>query len=140
MKMNTNKQADTAQSSVNIIGTGTTIVGELRSNGDVRIDGSIKGAVHSKAKVVLGVTGVIEGDTICQNADFSGTVQGKVEVSEMLFLKSTAKIMGDIIASKLVVESGAIFTGNCSMGPLSKEINGSKKTELNNERQALKTA
>lgn len=116
-----NSKENTTQS-VNLIGAGTSIEGEVKSNGDVRIDGSIRGSVTSKSKVVVGTTGTIEGDVNCQNADISGIIKGKIICTEMLFLKSTAKIMGDITTGKLVVEAGATFTGSCSMGPVIKDI------------------
>ena len=121
IKMAKNNNEIPAQS-INLIGVGTSIEGEVRSNGDIRIDGSINGSVASKAKVVVGATGNVEGDINCQNADISGIVKGKLIVAEMLFLKSTAKIMGDITTGKLVVESGASFTGSCNMGPVIKDI------------------
>jgi cytoskeletal protein CcmA (bactofilin family) len=124
-------------SSINIIGAGTTIDGEIRSNGDLRIDGTIRGSVTSKAKVVVGSTGTVEGDVVCQNADISGAVKGKTTVSEMLFLKSSARINGDILTGKLVVEVGASFTGNCNMGPVIKDI---KHVERPAEKLAEKTA
>ena len=122
---------------INIIGAGTVIDGEIKSNGDVRIDGTVRGSVTSKAKVVIGSTGNVEGDVFCQNADISGAVKGKTTVAEMLFLKSQARINGDILTGKLVVEEGASFTGNCSMGPLIKDI---KNVERHSEKLAEKTA
>lgn len=122
---------------INIIGAGTVIDGEIKSNGDVRIDGTVRGSVTSKAKVVIGSTGNVEGDVFCQNADISGAVKGKTTVAEMLFLKSQARINGDILTGKLVVEVGASFTGNCSMGPLIKDI---KNVERHSEKLAEKTA
>lgn len=116
------KNNEIPSQSINLIGAGTTIEGEIRSNGDIRVDGIINGSVTSKAKVVVGTTGSIEGDINCQNADISGAVKGKLMVVEMLFLKSTAKITGDITSSKLVVEAGASFTGSCNMGPVIKDI------------------
>lgn len=107
---------------INIIGAGTTIEGEIQSNGDVRIDGKIRGSVTSKAKVVIGPSGLVEGDVVCQSADISGSVKGKTTVAEMLFLKSEAKINGDIQTGKLIVEVGATFTGNCSMGSVIKDM------------------
>ena len=123
--------------SINIIGAGTVIEGEIRSNGDIRIDGTIRGSVSSKAKVVVGSTGIIEGDVVGQNADISGTIKGKTTVAEMLFLKSSARINGDILTGKLVVEVGASFTGNCNMGPVIKDI---KHVERPTEKLAEKTA
>ncbi len=123
--------------SINIIGAGTIIEGEIKSNGDIRIDGTIRGSVTSKAKVVVGTTGTVDGDVHCQNADISGAVKGKLTVMEMLFLKSAARINGDIQTGKLVVEVGASFTGNCSMGPVIKDI---KNADRSSEKLSEKTA
>jgi cytoskeletal protein CcmA (bactofilin family) len=126
------KPNEAVSSSINLIGAGTTIEGDVKSNGDIRIDGTVIGTVTSKAKVVIGSTGNIEGDINCQNADISGTVKGKTNVSDMLFLKSSARITGDIISSKLVVESGASFTGSCNMGPVIKDIKSVDHKTTNN--------
>ena len=85
--------------------------------------------VTSKSKVVIGATGIVEGDVHCQNADISGAVKGKTNVTEMLFLKSHSRINGDIHTGKLVVEVGASFTGNCNMGPAIKDIKHADKPE-----------
>jgi cytoskeletal protein CcmA (bactofilin family) len=131
------KGTENASSSINLIGAGTVIEGDIRSNGDIRIDGTVYGSVSSKAKVVIGTTGVIEGDVNSQNADVSGTIKGKTCITELLFLKSTSKIIGDLVTGKLVVEVGATFTGSCNMGPEIKDIkNGDKPTELNKEKIA----
>ena len=111
-----------ASSAINIIGTGTSIVGDIMSNGDIRIDGNLTGTVKTSGKLVLGATGVIEGDIICQNADISGTIKGKLAVSELLSLKAVSKINGDITANKLSIEPGALFTGTCNMAGLVKEV------------------
>lgn len=116
------KPAETTNGSVNLIGVGTIIEGEIKSNGDIRIDGTVSGSLTSKAKVVVGNTGIIEGDVNCQNADVSGKIKGKLAVSELLFLKSTSFITGDIITKKLVVEAGANFTGSCNMGAIIKDM------------------
>jgi cytoskeletal protein CcmA (bactofilin family) len=113
--------------SINLIGAGTVIEGEIRSMGDIRVDGTIIGSITSKAKVVVGSTGQVQGDINCQNADISGSVQGKTTVTEMLFLKSTARLNGDISTGKLVVEVGASFTGNCNMGPVIKDLKNADK-------------
>jgi len=103
-------------SSLNTIGAGTSIEGQIKCDGDIRIDGNVKGTVTSKAKIVVGPTGVIEGDLICENADVSGKVFGKVNADEMLFLKASAYLEGDMTVGKLVVETGARFNGGCRMG------------------------
>jgi cytoskeletal protein CcmA (bactofilin family) len=109
------KNIEPEHTSINLIGAGTTINGEIKSNGDIRIDGTLSGKVHSKGKVVVGNTGVIEGEIYCQNADFSGNINAKVEVSELLTLKATSKLKGEITTNKLAIEPGARFTGTCNM-------------------------
>ncbi|TAH41213.1 MAG: polymer-forming cytoskeletal protein [Bacteroidetes bacterium] len=125
------KGQDNSNSSINLIGAGTVIEGDIRSNGDIRIDGTVHGKVISKAKVVVGSTGTVDGDVTCQSSDLSGTVKGKMSVSELLFLKSSAKIIGDIVTGKLVVEVGATFTGSCNMGPVIKDIKDADKPSEN---------
>jgi len=106
----------------NQIGTGTSIEGDIKSNGDVRIDGTLKGTIQSKGRLVVGSTGSIEGDIICQNALIEGSVKGKITVNELLSLKSTAKLNGDILTNKLAIEPGANFSGTCSMGAVIKDM------------------
>ncbi|HRI41311.1 MAG: polymer-forming cytoskeletal protein [Bacteroidia bacterium] len=131
------KSNDPNTASINLIGAGTVIDGDIRSNGDIRIDGTVNGQVISKAKVVVGSTGLVEGDVMCQNADVSGTIKGKTTVSELLFLKSTAKVIGDIVTGKLVVEVGATFTGSCNMGPVIKDIKDGDQPTLSKEKSAI---
>jgi len=102
--------------SVNIIGNGTDIIGDINSNGDFRIDGMLKGTIKSAGKVVVGSTGKVEGEIICQNADISGEVKAHLKVHELLSLKASAVVSGDIMTNKLAIEPGAVFTGACSMG------------------------
>src|SRR5579863_2989873 len=89
--MNTNSNSGPI---LNIIGAGTSIEGALKCDGDIRIDGHVKGTVTSKAKIVVGPTGAIEGDLYCETADVSGKVFGSIEVEDMLFLKSSAYMEG----------------------------------------------
>jgi cytoskeletal protein CcmA (bactofilin family) len=108
----------------NIIGQGTKIVGDVETNGDIRIDGNIEGNVKSKGKVVIGSNGLIKGEVFCNNAELAGSLNGKINVSELLSLKASSKVDGDIKTGKLNIEPGAIFTGTCNMGnqPSSQQI------------------
>jgi len=117
-----NKTSNSDGGSVNLIGNGTKIVGDISSNGDVRIDGNLVGNIVTTGKFVLGPNGVIEGNVTSGNADLSGEIKGVVNVSEMLLLKSTAKINGDIVTGKLAIEPGALFTGSCNMGAKLKNM------------------
>ncbi len=107
---------------VNIIGAGTSIEGDVVSGGDIRIDGNLKGTIRTRGKLVVGPTGTIDGEVTCQNADVSGSIRGKVVVTELLSLKNSAKINGEITTGKLAIEPGADFSGSCSMGGVVKEI------------------
>jgi cytoskeletal protein CcmA (bactofilin family) len=100
---------------INLIGTGTAIDGNIVSNGDIRIDGSLKGNLTTKGKVIVGDTGKVSGEVNCKNFEVEGSVDGRVIVAELLSLRAKSKILGDIITSKLAIEPGAIFTGKCDM-------------------------
>ncbi len=110
----------------NKIGRGTLLEGTVTCEGEIRVEGEIDGLLVSKSKVVVGATGLIKGDIKCNIADISGHVKGKIQVSELLFLRSTAQIDGEIFTGKLVVEEGAAINGNCHMG--SKVANSSSNT------------
>jgi cytoskeletal protein CcmA (bactofilin family) len=123
--MGSNKNQAIEGGSVNLIGTGTKIIGDIHSNGDVRIDGNLVGNLTTSGKFVLGANGVIEGNVTSNNADLSGEIKGTVNVNEMLSLKSTAKVNGDIVTGKLAIEPGAMFTGTCNMGAKVKNMHQS---------------
>ena len=100
----------------NIIATGTTIKGDIESNGDIRIDGHLIGSLKSNGKVQVGQTGVMEGDLTCKQAEISGAVKGNITTEELTALKSTSKVEVDLNTKQLLIEVGAQFTGKCVMG------------------------
>jgi cytoskeletal protein CcmA (bactofilin family) len=100
---------------INLISNGTEITGDVKSNGDIRIDGFLAGNLTTKGKVVIGPTGKVKGEVYCKNSEVSGAVEGRICVSQLLTLKTDSKISGDILTFKLSIEPGAKFTGNCKM-------------------------
>jgi cytoskeletal protein CcmA (bactofilin family) len=116
------RAAEEISNSSNTIGKGTLLEGNIETYGNIRIEGKVIGNVKSKSKVALGNASHVSGNIIAQNADIEGEVKGKLEVSELLVLKATAVINGDIITGKLVVEPGAVFNGTCKMGAATKDI------------------
>ena len=132
-KMFTNKNESMKKgettAAVNMIGAGTVITGDIYSKGDIRVDGTLKGSVITEGKVVLGREGIIEGDIECRDADISGTIKAKITVSQLLSLKTSAKLNGDIVTNKLSIEPGSEFTGSCSMGAVIKDIKHAEKQE-----------
>lgn len=109
------KEIETLRDQINIIGKGTTIKGDIDCNGDMRIDGKVTGNIQISGKIVIGPSGDIKGQINCKNSEIEGKLDGKIFVAELLVLKNTASILGDIATSKLAIEPGAMFTGNCKM-------------------------
>jgi len=101
----------------NRIVEGTTINGNILSNSDFRLDGELIGNFNCKGKIVIGPAGSVKGDIICKNADIEGRFEGKIQVSEILNVKSKASIHGEVICGKLSVEPGADFSASCLMRP-----------------------
>ena len=108
---------------INSISFGSTLAANLTSRGDVRIDGKLNGSITTEGRVVLGDKGVIEGEVNCKIAIIGGELKATITVEDLLTLKSTAKLSGEIVAGKLAIEPGAVFSGKCSMGPVIKKIN-----------------
>jgi len=116
------RAAEEISNSSNVIGKGTVLEGNVETFGNIRIEGKVIGNIKSKSKIALGNGSHVEGNITAQNADIEGEVKGRIEISEMLLLKATAVINGDIITGKLVVEPGAVFNGSCKMGAAIKDI------------------
>jgi cytoskeletal protein CcmA (bactofilin family) len=115
---------ETDSTTINLISSGTEITGNIKSAGDIRIDGGLTGNMSTKGKVVIGPTGKIKGEIICKNSEVSGIIEGKIVVSQLLSLKSSSKIIGDISTSRLSIEPGARFTGNCKMSDYEENEGG----------------
>lgn len=120
--MNQKSYPETPSQNINLISSGTKINGDINADGDIRIDGFLKGNIKSKGRLVIGSSGSIEGEILCTNIEISGKFKGKISAAELLTLKSTAIVNGDIIATKLSVEPGSLFTGNCQMGPTAEIV------------------
>lgn len=104
-----------ASGNLNTINPGTTVEGHIISQGNIRFDGRLKGTLKCDGKLVVGPEGLIEGNIICQQADISGKVRGNITVKDLVTLKNTADVTGDITTGKLCIEPGAVFTGRCNM-------------------------
>jgi len=100
---------------VNFITAGTEITGDLISNEGIRIEGTLTGNISTKGKLVIGETGKVKGEITCKNAEVFGSIEGKISVGELLSLRKSSRINGDILTNKLAIEPGSKFTGNCNM-------------------------
>lgn len=121
----------------NLIGKGTEIQGEIVSEGAIRFEGVLKGLLESKSKVIIGQTGYIKGDIVCESCEIAGKFEGKLNVKGILSLKSTAKVEGEINTAQLVIEPGALFNGNCNMG--SKAVNKNSATIVQKAQEKVAT-
>ena len=101
---------------INMIGEGTVFEGTLKAKSDVRVSGRIVGKLQVEGKVFITQDGFIEGEVVTTNADVAGNIQGDIHVAERLVLKSSGHVEGSIKTARLVVEEGASFNGECTMG------------------------
>lgn len=110
------QEKSTGGNGTTLVGAGTTLKGDIHSNNDLRIDGTIVGNVHSSSKVVIGANGVVEGNISGNQADIIGKVTGNVKVKDLLQLRGDSAVTGNLYAGKLQVEPSAVFNGECHMG------------------------
>jgi len=119
----------------NHINSDTVIEGSIKAKGNLRIDGKVTGTLECQGRIVIGASGVIEGDIRCENAEIEGSLKANITVTDLLSLKSTAKVQGDIVTKKLAIEPGATFTGSCSMGGVVKDISSNAGQSREEQRQ-----
>lgn len=113
---------------VNIIQHQTIITGDIQCQGDLRLDGEIKGNVKISGRLVMGHDAKIEGVVECENAEISGKVKGDIKVKDSLHLKKHAVIEGDIYVKRIIIEGDAVFNGKCIMRK-NETMNHSKNYE-----------
>ena len=102
--------------STNSLVAGTSIEGTIIATSDIRIDGSLKGILDCKGRVIIGPDGSVDGEITCENAVIEGKFSGKLKVKDLLNVKENANIQGDVQTDKLLVQPGAVYNVTCSMG------------------------
>lgn len=113
----------------NVISKNTSIKGDIISEGDFRVEGNVEGTIQTAGRVIIGSSGSVKGKVTCNNADIDGKFSGELLVNNLLTLKATAQISGDVIISKLSVEPGAEFNATCVMKGSIKELKNEKATK-----------
>ena len=106
----------TYSNSATLISSGTTLKGDVKSETDLRIDGTIHGNVYSSSKIIIGPSGFVEGNIEGVHADITGKVNGNILVKELLQLRGDCNVQGNIAATKLQIDPTAVFNGKCQMG------------------------
>ena len=107
-------------SATNTMVVGTHIEGTINAQHDIRVDGKIDGTLQCAGRLIIGPEGKVEGDVSCQNAVIEGSFRGNLSVKEVLDVRETASVIGEIKTGKLLVQNGATFNGNCDMGQSQK--------------------
>lgn len=130
----TQQNESSPTTSTTIIGAGTTITGNLECNGDIRIDGVLKGNLQANAKIIIGASGLVDGDINGKQADVMGKVIGVIKVSEILYLHEKGSVQGDIYAAQLKIDPSASFNGQSHMGASVVDLNtGAEKLAIAND-------
>lgn len=120
----------------NVIAKNTSIIGDIKSDGDFRIDGLLEGNLKTNGRVIIGAEGSVKGNVESTNADIEGKFSGQLLVSNILTVKSTAHISGEVTIGKLSVEPGATFNATCSMKGAIKELNQKNGQQKTSEKTA----
>ncbi len=138
---NKGKMAADTTKQQNTLAKGTTITGDIISDGDFRIEGTVQGNVKTPGKVVIGRTGIINGTLKSANADIEGKFSGKLMLSDTLSLRASAFVEGEVSVGKLAVEPGATFNATCVMKGTIKELsNGEPQQQQQQKSEAERTA
>ncbi len=120
----------------NVIAKKSIFTGDVTSEGDFRIDGTLEGTLKTKGRVIIGAEGVIIGNVHAENADIEGKFSGELLVANVLSIKSTANISGDVVVGKLSIEPGASFNATCAMKGALKELNNTNETKKRKDQTA----
>jgi cytoskeletal protein CcmA (bactofilin family) len=102
---------------------GATFKGELEFEDTMRIDGRFNGKIMSKNELIVGESAHIEGDVHVGRIAISGTVVGRIVAEQRVEIHRNGKVFSDIDTPALVIEEGAIFQGNCTMGDRDRKGN-----------------
>jgi cytoskeletal protein CcmA (bactofilin family) len=104
-----------ASNGLTIIGPGTTLTGEIRSQGSIRVEGQVSGRIHSEDAIIIQETGQVKADLIAREIVISGHVDGNVFANERLEITDKGKLIGNITAPRVSISEGVVFEGKCTM-------------------------
>jgi cytoskeletal protein CcmA (bactofilin family) len=104
-----------------VIGKSTSIHGDLKVNGSIKVDGKIEGNINSKESALIGGESSVKGNINCRSAVVGGKIHGNINAQEVIEFQSGAEMYGDVVCKGLIVEKGVFFEGNCRMSQEIKE-------------------
>ncbi len=109
------RRRKTDQIPFSIIASDMTVIGDLETEGVVRVEGRVRGTVRVGAQVLVSQGAVIEGDLHTQEAVIAGQVSGAIHARERVELLATAMVAGDILTPRISIIEGAQVTGEVKM-------------------------
>lgn len=115
-KEKTTTEKQFSSSSATLISSGTVLKGDIVSETDLRIDGTVKGNIKCSSKIIIGSTGFVDGNIEGAQADITGKVQGNILMKDFLQLRGDSIVTGNVSAAKLQIDPTATFNGQCQMG------------------------
>jgi len=139
LKRSSGAENNNSETGINRIVEGTHIEGTINSDSNLRIDGEFKGHLVTKGRLVVGLKGKVSGTVNCLCCDVEGTLEGEVTVLELLSMKSSSTVQGDLYYGQLSVEAGAKALGTFRMG-ISEDKDSSIKVKEQVKEQVKKQA
>lgn len=119
------KKGKTAGSITTFLGSETSVEGKIEFQGTIRIDGKVKGKIFSNGgTVIVGETAVINAEVIVDVAIIMGEINGIIDARDKIEIYPPSRVVGEIQAPVISIETGVIFNGNCAMK--AKTISSSK--------------
>jgi cytoskeletal protein CcmA (bactofilin family) len=133
-KKSTPNTASTGMSpnSINSLVKGTVVEGTINADNDFRIDGKLQGKLNCKGRVIIGASGSVTGEINCANAVIEGAFDGNLKVNELLSVKETANVTGEITVGTVNVDTGAVFNVSCNTGASVKKMSTKEAIKIAN--------
>lgn len=111
-----------AEGAETIVGTSVKLKGNLKSDGDIIIDGIVTGELKTKGSVIIGKNANIIANIKAKDVIISGAVQGNIEAIDRLEITETGRVVGDISSNVLSIAAGALFSGSSKMNDSHREV------------------
>ena len=126
---------------ISLLGKGTEVAGDISFSGGMRVDGTIRGTVHTEGSLIIGASGLIDAEVSVCNISINGEFRGIIRASDRVEIHKDGKVFGDIYSPCLIIEAGATFEGRCNMSEMEeKGKDSSKKNIPSNTGQTSETA
>lgn len=110
------QEPQTGSAGLSIIAVGMTVMGNIESNGTVKVEGRVDGDVVTRQQLLVARGGVVEGDVEAREVVVGGTIHGAIRAQERIEVQSGAEVNGDVVTRRIAVAEGASLNGQVRMG------------------------